>query len=163
MKYCSNCGAEINEGAAVCVKCGCAVQGSSAPVAPRKTNKGLVKFIFLSIITLGIYGLVVMSSLSNDVNIAASRYDGKRTMHYCLLVFIVSPITLGIASVVWFHKISNRIGRELNRRNIAYNLSAADFWLWNVIGSIIVVGPFIYYHKLFKAANLMCADYNQKG
>lgn len=163
MKYCSNCGAEINEGAAVCVKCGCAVRGTNAPVAQRKTNKGLAKFIFLSIITLGIYSLVVMSSLSNDINIAASRYDGKRTMHYCLLVFIVSPITLGIASVVWFHKISNRIGRELKRRNIAYNLSAADFWLWNVIGSVIIVGPFIYYHKLFKAANLMCADYNQKG
>lgn len=163
MKYCSNCGAEINEGAVVCVKCGAAVQTAAAPVAPRKTNKGLAKFIFLSIITLGIYSLVVMSSLSNDINIAASRYDGKRTMHYCLLVFIVSPITLGIASVVWFHKISNRIGRELKRRNIAYNLSAADFWLWNVIGSIIIVGPFIYYHKLFKAANLMCADYNQKG
>ena len=163
MKYCSNCGAEINEGAAVCVKCGCAVQSANAPVAPRKTNKGLAKFIFLSMITLGIYSLVVMSSLSNDINVAASRYDGKRTMHYCLLAFIVSPITLGIASIVWFHKISNRIGRELNRRGIAYNLSAADFWLWYVIGSIIIVGPFVYLHKLFKAANLMCADYNQKG
>ena len=163
MKYCGNCGAEIHEGAAVCVKCGCAVQGAAAPVAPRKTNKGLGKFIFLSIITLGIYGLVVMSSLSNDINIVASRYDGKRTMHYCLLAFIVAPITLGIAGVVWFHKISNRIGRELNRRGIAYNLSAADFWLWNVLGSIIVIGPFVYYHKLFKAANLMCAHYNKKG
>ena len=163
MKYCSNCGAEINEGAIVCVKCGCAVQSAAAPGAPRKTNKSLAKYIFLSIITLGIYGLVVMSSLSNDINIAASRYDGKRTMHYCLLCFIVAPITLGIASIVWFHKISNRIGRELNRRGIAYHLSAADFWLWNVLGSIIIVGPFIYMHKLFKAANLMCADYNQKG
>ncbi|MBQ3135264.1 MAG: DUF4234 domain-containing protein [Oscillospiraceae bacterium] len=163
MKYCSNCGAEINEGAAVCVKCGCAVQAANAPVAPRKTNKGLVKFILLSMLTFGIYGLVVMSSLSNDINIVASRYDGKRTMHYCLLYFIVAPITLGIGAVVWFHKISNRIGRELNRRGIAYNLSAADFWLWNVIGSLIIVGPFIYIHKLFKAANLMCADYNQKG
>ena len=163
MKYCSNCGAEINEGAVVCVKCGSAVQTTNAPVAPRKTNKGLAKFIFLSIITLGIYSLVVMSSVGNDINIAASRYDGKRTMHYCLLAFIVSPITLGIASIVWFHKISNRIGRELSRRNIAYSLSAADFWLWYVLGSIIIVGPFIYLHKLFKAANLMCADYNQKG
>ena len=162
MKYCSSCGAEINEGAVVCTKCGCAVQ-SAAPVAQRKTNKGLGKFIFLSLITFGIYALVVMSSLSNDINLAASRYDGKRTMHYCLLYFIVAPITLGIGAIVWFHKISNRIGKELKRRGIAYNFSCADFWLWNVLGSIIIVGPFIYYHKLFKAANLMCADYNQKG
>ena len=163
MKYCSNCGAEINEGAVICVKCGCAVQNSNAPVGKLKTNKGLAKYIFLSLITFGIYGLVVMSSLSNDINIVASRYDGKKTMHYCLLYFIVAPITLGIAGIVWFHKISNRLGNELKRRNIAYNFSSADFWLWNVIGSIIIVGPFIYYHKLFKSANLICADYNIKG
>ena len=163
MKYCSTCGAEINENAAVCVKCGCAIQNFNAPVGQLKTNKGLAKLIFLSIITLGIYALVVMSSVSNDINITASRYDGKRTMHYCLLTFIVAPITLGIAYIVWFHKISARIGNEIKRRNIAYSFSAADYWLWNVIGSIIVVGPFIYYHKLFKATNLICADYNKRG
>ena len=163
MKYCSTCGTEINEGAVVCVKCGCAVQNTMAPVAQRKTNKSLAKYIFLSIITFGIYGLVVMSSVSNDINIAASRYDGKRTMHYCLLSFIVAPITLGIGSIVWFHNISNRIGNELRRRGIMYNFSCADFWLWNVLGSFIIIGPFVYLHKMFKAANLMCADYNVKG
>ena len=163
MKYCSTCGAEINDGAVICLKCGCAVQNSAAPVGKLKTNKGLIKYILLSIITFGIYGLVVMSSLSNDINIVASRYDGKKTMHYCLLYFIVAPITLGIAGIVWFHKISNRMGKELKRRNIAYDFSCADFWLWNVVGSIIVIGPFIYFHKLFKAANLICADYNVKG
>ncbi len=163
MSYCSTCGAEINPGAAVCVKCGCTVQNISTPARKLKTNKGLLKYILLSIITFGIYGLVVMSSVSTDVNTVASRYDGKKTMHFCLLFFIVAPITLGIASIVWFHRISNRIGNELKRRNVNYNLSCADYWLWNVLGSIIIVGPFIYFHKLFKATNLMCADYNVKG
>lgn len=162
MKYCSSCGAEINEGAAVCVKCGAAVQGV-APAGKLKTNKGLLKYILLSLITFGIYSIVVMSSVSNDVNVVASRYDGKKTMHFCLLFFIVAPITLGIAAVVWIHRISNRIGNELKRRNVAYKFSAADFWLWGVLGSFIVVGPFVYYHKLFKATNLMCADYNVNG
>ncbi len=136
---------------------------NTAPVGQRKTNKGLLKTILLSLITFGIYPLVVMSAVSNDVNIVASRYDGKKTMHYCLLFFLVAPITLGIASIVWYHKISNRIGAELKRRSIAYNFSAADYWLWNVLGSLIVVGPFIYLHKMFKATNLMCADYNING
>ena len=135
----------------------------TAPAKQLKTNKGLLKYILLSIITCGIYGLVVMSSVSSDINIVASRYDGKKTMHYCLLTFIVAPITFGIAGLVWSHRISNRIGAELKRRGIAYNFSAADFWLWNVIGSLIVVGPFVYLHKLFKATNLMNADYNVKG
>lgn len=145
------------------VQTGAGYQASAAPVGQLKTNKGLLKYILLSIITFGIYGLVVMSSVSNDVNIVASRYDGKKTMHYCLLFFLVAPITLGIAGIVWMHRISNRIGSELKRRNIAYSFSAVDFWLWNVLGSFIVVGPFIYMHKLFKATNLMCEHYNING
>ena len=135
----------------------------AAPVGQLKTNKGLLKTLLLSIITFGIYPLVVMSAVSSEINIVASRYDGKRTMHFCLLAFIVAPITLGIAGIVWYHKISNRIGAELKRRGIAYNFSAADFWLWNVIGSLIVIGPFVYLHKMFKAVNKMNADYNING
>lgn len=140
-----------------------AYQASTAPVAQLKTNKGLLKYILLSLITFGIYGLVVMSSVSSDVNVVASRYDGKRTMHYCLLSFIVAPVTFGIASFVWFHKISSRIGKELKRRNIGYSFGAADFWLWDVLGSLIIIGPFVYAHKLFKATNQMCAHYNING
>lgn len=136
---------------------------NTAPVGQLKTNKGLLKTILLSLITFGIYPLVVMSAVSNDINIVASRYDGKKTMHYCLLFFIVAPITLGIGAIVWSHKISNRIGGELRRRGIAYNFSAADFWLWNVLGSLIVIGPFVYMHKLFKAVNKMNAHYNVNG
>lgn len=134
-----------------------------APVGQLKTNKGLLKTILLSLITFGIYGLVVMSSVSSDINTVASRYDGKKTMHYCLLFFLVAPITLGIAAFVWSHRISNRIGAELSRRGIAYHFSASDFWLWNVLGVLIVVGPFVYMHKLFKAVNLMNAHYNVNG
>ena len=136
---------------------------STAPVGQLKTNKGLLKTILLSLITFGIYPLVVMSAVSNDINIVASRYDGKKTMHFCLLLFIVAPITFGIAGIVWYHRISNRIGNELSRRGIAYSFSATDFWLWNVLGSLIVIGPFVYLHKLFKATNLMNAHYNVNG
>lgn len=53
-------------------------QTSTAPVGQLKTNKSLVKFILLSLITFGIYGIVILSSVSNDINIIASRYDGKK-------------------------------------------------------------------------------------
>ena len=163
MTYCNSCGAELPDRATFCSKCGNALQKSTAPVVQLKTNKSLAKYIFLSIITFGIYGIVVMSSVSNDINLIASRYDGKRTMHFCLLYFILGPLTLGIVSIVWFNKISNRIGRELRRRNINYRFSCGDYWLWNVLGSLIIVGPFIYYHKLFKSTNLLCADFNVRG
>lgn len=140
-----------------------AYQASAAPVSQRKTNKNLAKFILLTIITGGIYGIVVMTSVSNDINIIASRYDGKKTMHFCLLLFLVGPITAGIGFFVWFHRISARIGVELARRNIPYRFSSSDYWLWGVLGSAIAVGPFIYCHKLFTATNKLCEHYNVNG
>lgn len=136
---------------------------NTTPACQLKTNKGLLRTILLSIVTLGIYPLVVMSAVSSEVNIVASRYDGKKTMHFCLLAFIVAPITLGIGGIVWYHRISNRIGDELKRRGVGYSFSAADFWLWNVLGSLIAIGPLVYLHKLFKAVNLMNAHYNING
>lgn len=135
----------------------------TAPARQLKTNRGLLKCILLSLITLGIYPLVLMSSISTDINLIASKYDGKKTMHYCLLFFIFTGLTLGIAPIVWYHRISARIGNELSRRGISYSFGAGSFWGWNVLGVLIGVGPLVYMHKLFKAMNLLSADYNVKG
>lgn len=134
-----------------------------APMAQLKTNRGLFKFIFLGLITFGIYPIVIMSSISSDINTIASRYDGKRTMHYCLLFFIFSWLTLGIADFVWNHKICARIGDELMRRRIPYSFGAGTFWGWGVLGACIAIGPLVYRYKLLHAMNLLCADFNVNG
>jgi hypothetical protein len=154
------------------------------PVAPRKTNRTLLKYLGFGIITLGIYDIVVLTESANTVNIAA--HDGKRTMHYCLLAFLVSPITLGIASLVWYNNFSNRIGDELARRGLERTVSAKDYWLWSVLWAfavsvpvaalanlvnpvwgilnlLAIVGPCIYVNKLLNSLNALAADYNAKG
>ena len=136
---------------------------STAPVGQLKTNRSLLKFLLLGAITLGIYPLVVMSSISNDINIIAGRYDGKKTMHYCLLFFLFGWLTLGIAYIVWKHNLSARIGNELRRRGISYSFGAGTYWGWSVLGTLIIVGPFIYLGKLFKAMNLLAKNYNING
>ena len=133
------------------------------PVVQLKTNRGLLKFILLSIVTLGIYPLVFMSSISSNINIIASRYDGKKTMHYCLIFFLLTGLTFGIAPIVWYHKLSARMGNELKRRGIAYSFGAGSFWGWNVLGALIGIGPLVYTHKLLKAMNLLCENYNING
>ncbi|MBQ0062946.1 MAG: DUF4234 domain-containing protein [Prevotella sp.] len=125
-----------------------------------KTNRGLLKMILLGIITLGIYPIVVYSQISEEINVLASPHDGKHTMHYCLIFFLFSWLTLNIATLVWWHRISGRIGQELRRRNLQYSFGASDFWLWNILGSLIVIGPFVYIHKLMKAMNFINADWN---
>ena len=136
---------------------------ATAPVGKLKTNRGLLKMILLSLVTFGIYPLVLYSAISGDINTIASRYDGKKTMHYCLLVFVIQPLTLGIGSLVWIHRVSNRIGDELKRRGINYSFSAGTYWLWCVLGSLIGIGPLVYTHKLLKAMNKLSEHYNMYG
>ncbi len=138
-------------------------QQSYGPVRQLNTHRGLLKFLLLGLITFGIYPLVFYSGISEDINLIASRYDGRKTMHYCLLFFIVGPITLGIADLVWFHNLSSRMGNELARRGIAYSFGASDYWLWNILGSFILIGPFVYLHKLARASVLLAEDYNVRG
>lgn len=136
---------------------------NTAPAYQLKTNRGLLKTILLSIITLGIYPIVLMSCISSDINLIASKHDGKKTMHFCLMAFIFSWLTLGIYPIVWYHKLSARIGNNLAARGISYSFGAGSFWGWDVLGSLIGIGPLVYMHKLLKAMNLLSENYNING
>ena len=127
-----------------------------------KTDRNYITFLLLNIITCGIYAIFLNPASGEDHNIIAAR-DGKKTMHYCLVYFVLAPLTLGIWGLVWFHQLSERMGDELRRRGIDYNFNASTFWLWNVLGSFIFVGPIVYTVKYIKAINLLAEDYNLNG
>lgn len=126
------------------------------------TGRALWKMILFGLLTLGIYPIVIYCRISEEINIIASRYDGKRTIHYYAAVML-GIITFSVYSFVWNHTFCGRIGNELKRRNIDYKFGPADFWLWCILGSLIFVGPFIYIYKLMKSVNLLCENYNYYG
>lgn len=120
----------------------------------------MIKLILLSLITCGIYGIWFWSTVGDDLNILVP--EGKKTMHFCLVYFIFSWLTFGIVPLVWMHRVSAKTGVALRQRGLNYSFSATDFWLWCVLGSIIVIGPFVYAHKLCTALNYAAADFNSK-
>lgn len=136
---------------------------NNPPALKFRTNRGLAKMFFLGILTLGIYPLAVESHISEELNMIIRYKDGKHTMHYCLIFFFFSWMTLGIGTIAWYHRTSTRMHDEIVRRHILYDFDASDYWFWNIIGSLIIIGPLIYTHKRMKAMNLINADYNQKG
>lgn len=123
-----------------------------------KANRGLIKFILLSLITFGIYDIIFFSAIGEDLNILAP--DDKKTMHFCLIFFLLGPITFEIATIVWFHKMSGKIGRTLKARGIDYSFGASTFWIFEVLLSFTIICPFIYFAKLCKSMNLLVEDYN---
>ena len=165
----------------------------NAPKLQLPTKRGLGKMIFLSILTFGIYPMVIWSRLVGEVNLVASRYDGERSMSFFGMLML-APLTLGIHSLVWFHKLCRRIGMELQRRRIDYDFGARDFWLLNFLlafigevcfvvsgvlygvghqfsfiwillaaGLLTMVGPFIFIHKLMRSMNKLNEHFNING
>ena len=126
------------------------------------TKRGLGKMFFLGILTAGIYPTVIWSRITTELNIIAGRHDGRRTMPFFGMI-ILSPVTLGILPWVWMHNFCCRVGDELKYRRINYKFGPKDFWLWSVLGSLILVGPFIFVHKLMKSMNLLNDDFNRRG
>lgn len=131
--------------------------------AALRTKRGLLKFVLLGLITFGIYDIWQMSEVGETLNLIATRRDGKRTMHYCLMFFIVGWLTFGIGWLVWNHRLSARIGTEQAARHLPVTVTAATYWLWSVLGMLIIVGPLVYTYKILHAMNDLSADYNMRG
>lgn len=129
---------------------------------PLRTERTFAAYLIFNILTFGIYGIVQVSHMSEEINLIASPHDGKHTMHFCWIVFVFSWLTFGIAPLVWYHRISNRIGDEIRRRWGYSEFSADTFWLWAVIGSIVVIGPYVYAYKRIQAMNQLNGLYNDE-
>lgn len=125
---------------------------------PLKTKRGVIKLFFLSLITLGIYGLVFWSRVAKDVN-SVCAYDGKKTRGIWFLLFI-SLITAGIYAVVWNFKLASRIIDGAGHYSVTADLSMSSYVLWCILGLFIAIGPIIGTALLFKTLNKICAAYN---
>lgn len=128
-----------------------------------KTNRSMILYFVFTILTFGIYSMYFFSVLGSDVNYICTKRDGKRQMHFIIAFWLLGTITFGIVPLVWYTTLAERIGEEARTRGIDTNFGGGSFWLWDILGSLIIVGPFIYMNQLCKTMNMISTDYNQKG
>lgn len=112
----------------------------ASPAYKLATNRSMWKMLLLGIITFGIYPMIIYYYMYEDINIIASRHDGKRTMHPIAMSFLC-VITLGIYYFVWMHKLCKRIGNELSRRSVNYRFGPKHFWLLDVLFGWVLYIP----------------------
>lgn len=131
-------------------------------VPPKlKTNRNIWKFIIFSVLTLGIYSIAFFIPFSFDIDKIAPKPDRSKTMNY-LIAFLLAWFTFSFILFFWHYTIANRVEEALAIRDIDYDFGTKNFWGWYVFGSLILVGPFIYIHKLCKAMNHLSEDYNNR-
>ena len=132
-------------------------------VPPKlQTDRNMWKLVIFSILTLGIYLIVFFIPFSFDLDKIAPKPDRSKTMNF-LFVYILSIFTFSIAMLCWHYQIAQRVEEALEKRDIRYNFGTNDFWTLQIFGSLFLgIGTFVYLHKLCRAMNLLCADYNEK-
>lgn len=124
-----------------------------------KTNRSLLVYILLNIVTLGIYSLFFIHGIAKDMNTACNG-DGKHTKGLIAYI-LLTAITCGIYSIVWHYGVCERIAMNSQRRGVACNVDGGNFLLWYLLGSLLCgIGIFVAMHKMLVGMNNLCAAYN---
>ena len=130
-------------------------------VTPKlQTNRSMWKLMILNILTLGIYSIIFFIPFSFDLDKIAPKKDLTKTMNY-VFAYVISLFTFSIVLMFWHYQIAERVNEALSERDIPYEFDTDAFWLWYVFGTFFIVGPFVYMHKLCRAMNLLCENYNK--
>lgn len=126
-----------------------------------KDDRGLLSYILLSIITMGIYSYYFLYKIARDVNVACEG-DGAKTSG--LVAFILlSFVTCGIYAWVWYYKLGNRLAENAPRYGMHFQENGTTILLWLLFGTWLCgIGAFIAMHILIKNTNQICGAYNRK-
>ncbi len=117
----------------------------------KKRKIGL--YIFLNIITLGIYGLFFWSKWTNDVNTLCEG-DDKDSAHY-ILVFFLDIFSFGIYSFVWNYQMAERLYQKAADYGVELKHGGMFVMIWKII-------PFVSSIYKISYANKLIAGYNAK-
>ncbi len=86
--------------------------------------------------------------------------DGQKTSGLGVY-FLLSIVTCGIYSIVWWYKLCNRMAVNAPRYGLMFTENGTTFLLWYLVGALLCgVGPFIAMHFVIKNMNFLCAAYN---
>ncbi len=125
------------------------------------TDRSLVAYILLTLITCGIYGYYFIYNLAKEINIACAD-DSERTPGLASYI-IFSFLTCGFYSIYWEYKIANRIAANASRYGLVIEENGTAVVLWRIFGALIcVLGTFVGTNILIRNANRICHAYNKK-
>ena len=138
-------------------------QAAGYPTATRiPTNRSLIAYILLSIITCGIYSYYFIYSIARDVN-TMCREDGQKTGG--LLAFILlSFVTCGFYGLYWEYKLGNRLAANAPRYGLTFQENGTSVLLWYLVGALLCgIGPWVAMHILIRNTNALAAAYNARN
>ena len=177
-KFCPNCGAPVREPEQNTAQftdqaaSSDTIRGFSADNAyssnntttygymPLRTDRSLLVYILLTIVTCGIYSWVFIYQLIQDVNIACDG-DGEETMNFWLFL-LLSLVTCGIFAYIWYYQLGNRLQNNCARYGQPTNEGGTAVLLWMILGSFLCgIGYFVSWNIIINNTNTVCRGFNR--
>lgn len=143
MRFCQNCGKQLEDNIAFCPNCGAAIekdvqQGGDNTAYPQQTyqntygtggtagitEKSIGISLLLTFVTCGIYSIYWMICLNDEVN----RLSNEPNATSGGMVFLFSLITCGIYGLFWMYKMGERCDR------IKGNVNGSSSVLYLILG-----------------------------
>lgn len=128
---------------------------------PVQTDRSLIMYIILTIVTCGIYGYFFIHKLAQDTNEMCYE-DGEQTPGLGMYI-LLSIVTCGFYSYYWLYKIQNRLQANGPRYGVPIAENGTTVLLWLVFGSLLCgIGSFIGMNIVITTANKVGIAYNMK-
>lgn len=174
--FCTKCGNQLSDESKFCPFCGEKVVSENSQeqhtnqktyyggytqriFVPLPTDRSLLTYILLSIITCGIYNYYYVHRLSEDLNVACDG-DGDNTPGVVSFI-LLSIVTCGIYSLIWYYKLGNRLQINARRYGMEFSENGTSILLWTFLGAWLCgAGYFIAMNIIIKNTNLICKAYN---
>ena len=113
------------------------------------------KFIFLNIITLGIYGIFFWYKWTEDVNKICDG-DDKDSANY-ILILILNAFSLGINILVWYYQMAERLYQKAGDYGVELKHGGMFVMLLHFIPFVSSVLKISYINKFVDAYNAQVA------
>ena len=128
--------------------------------APLKTNRSLVAYILLNILTCGFYGWYFLYKLAQDINTTCEG-DGRRTPGLAAFL-LLSLVTCGFYSIYWYYCVGDRLAVNAPRYGLTFQENGTTVLLWYLVGFLLCgIGPLVALYFIIKNTNILCSAYNR--
>lgn len=122
------------------------------------------KFIVFGILSFGIYDIYVQWTMVNDINVACGYKergdDSSRSPHF-LIMLLLSLVTLGIYTWVWYYKQGNRLKNVGEEYGVKIDEKGSTYILWMLLGGLVLgIGTLVGFYFFLCNVNKVCAAYN---
>lgn len=140
-----------------------APQPAPAPMgyAPIKTDRGVIGWLLLSIVTCGIYSYYFLYCLARDINVMCQD-DGDSTPGLAAFI-LLSFVTCGFYGLYWYYKIGNRLQANAPRYGLMFQENGTTVLMWQIVGALLCgLGPIFAMNIIIKNTNAMATAYNTR-